>query len=85
MTFLSEKASRKVDSLGRISIPKSLRDRFEINPNDEMEFSVCYDGNQIYICMKKKVDVSKAEILASELAGMGLPIPEELEKMLGEN
>ena len=86
MTFLDEKASRKVDSLGRISIPKSLRDRFEINPNDEMDFSVCYDDDRVYICMRKHVDVSKAEILASELISLGVKkLPEELEKMLGEN
>ena len=82
MTFFNENTTRKVDSLGRISIPKSMRARFDINPNDEMEFSVCHDGGQVYICMKKRVDFTKAEILASELEGMGFEVPEDLRKMI---
>ena len=82
MNFLSENTTRKVDSLGRISIPKSLRDRFEIGPNDEMEFSVCYEGDRIYICMNKRVDLNKMEILAAELEGMGFEVPEDLQKAL---
>ena len=84
MTFISENVARKVDSLGRISIPKSIRNRFNINPNDMVEFSICYEGDQVYICMKKKVDTSKAEILAAELEGMGLEIPEDLQKILNQ-
>ena len=83
MNFLSENTTRKVDSLGRIIIPKSLRARFGLNSGDEMEFSVCYEGDQVYICMKKRVDFTKAEILASELEGLGLPVPKELEELLG--
>ena len=82
MNFLSENTTRKVDSLGRISIPKSIRDRLEINPNDEMEFSVCYDGDRTYVCMNKKVNVEKAEILATELEGLGIEIPDALKKLL---
>ena len=82
MTFFNENATRKVDSLGRISIPKSMRARFDINPNDEMDFSVCYEGDQVYICMKKRVNLDKAEILAAELEGMGLEVPEDLRKII---
>ena len=82
MNFLSENTTRKIDSLGRISIPKSLRARFGLNSGDEMEFSVCYEGGQTYICMKKRVDFTKAEILASELEGLGFEVPEDLQKLL---
>ena len=82
MTFISENTTRKVDGLGRISIPKSLRDRFGINPNDEIEFSVCYAGDIIYIGMNKKNDASKAEIIAAELDALGIDIPEKLMDML---
>lgn len=82
MTFVSENTSRKVDSLGRVSIPKSLRDRFEIAPNDEVEFSVCYAGDITYICLNKKNDVNKAEIIAAELDALGIEIPDKLLDLL---
>lgn len=84
MTFLSENTTRKVDSLGRVSIPKSIRDRFEIKPNDEMEFSVCYQGSKIYICLNKREDFSKEEIIAAELEAMGYEVPEKLRERLSE-
>ena len=82
MTLISENTSRKVDSLGRISIPKSIRDRFNIGANDEIEFSICHMDNQVYICMNKKNDATKAEILAAELDALGIEIPEKLMEML---
>ena len=82
MTFMSENTTRKVDGLGRISIPKSLRDRFNINQNDEVEFSVCYDGDRTYICLNKKNDTTKAEILAAELDALGIEIPDKLLDMI---
>ena len=83
MTVVKENTTRKVDSLGRVSIPKSMRDRFNIKSNDEIEFSVCYMDNMTYICMNKKNDVNKAEILAAELDALGIEIPEQLADMLG--
>lgn len=83
MTFVNENTTRKVDSLGRLSIPKGMRDRFNINPNDEIEFSVCYNGDQTYICLQKKNDTNKAEIVAAELEALGIDIPEALLDMIG--
>ena len=82
MTFMSENTVRKLDGLGRLSIPKSLRDRFNINPNDEIEFSVCYNGDMTYICLNKKNDTTKAEILAAELEALGIDPPGELLDMI---
>lgn len=82
MTFMNENTTRKVDSLGRISIPKGMRDRFNINPNDEIEFSTCYTGDMTYICLSKKNDVNKAEIIAAELDALGIEIPDKLMEML---
>lgn len=83
MTFVSENTVRKVDGLGRVSIPKSLRDRFDIKANDEIEFSVCYAGDKTYICINKKVDVNKAEILIAELEALGITdIPDQLMDMV---
>ena len=43
---------RKVDELGRIVIPAELREQFDINIKDKLEFST--DGNRI-ILQKFKV------------------------------
>ena len=45
MELLKENTSRKVDSLGRVSIPKSMRDRLDINEGDEVE--------DLYIALKQ--------------------------------
>lgn len=45
MNLVSENVSRKIDSLGRVGIPKGLRDRLEINTNDELEFFVLNHDN----------------------------------------
>ena len=85
MTFIKENVTRKIDSLGRINIPKGMRDRFEWGTNDELEFAVCYEGDNVWVCMRKVVDVNKAEIIAAELEGVGVEITEKLKKMLENN
>ena len=52
LELLKENTTRKVDSLGRVSIPKGMRDRLEININDEVEFFTLTDevGEQ-YVCL----------------------------------
>ena len=82
MTIVSENTSRKIDGLGRISIPKSIRDRFQLNQNDEMEFSICYMDDMTYICLNRKNDTNKAEQLAAELDALGIEIPEKLLDMI---
>lgn len=82
MTLMKENITRKVDSLGRLIIPKSIRARFEIYPEDELEFFIGYEGDDIFICLKKHKDVNKAEILAAELEGMGIELPDKLKNLL---
>lgn len=45
MEIIKENTTRKLDSLGRISIPKGMRDRLEIKTGDEMEFALVVDEN----------------------------------------
>jgi AbrB family looped-hinge helix DNA binding protein len=45
MKLQSENTSRKVDSLGRVSIPKSLRDRLMINTEDQVYFYLLEDDD----------------------------------------
>lgn len=83
MTIVSENTTRKVDSLGRLSIPKSMRDRFNINQNDEIEFGTFNDGGKVYICLSKKDNVSEAEALVERLDALGIEPPDELLEMAG--
>ena len=81
MELIKENTTRKVDSLGRVSIPKGMRDRLEINTNDEVEFYLLNadDGEQ-YVCLTNhRVQNNRYEIAAQVLAELGFDIPEELE------
>lgn len=81
MELLKENTTRKVDSLGRVSIPKGMRDRLNIEVNDEVEFYLLNgdDGEQ-YVCLTNhKVGNSRFELAAKVLVELGLDVPEELE------
>lgn len=82
MELLKENTTRKVDSLGRVSIPKGMRDRLEINTNDEVEFYLLNndDGEQFVCLTNHKPGANKYENAAKVLSELGLDIPEELEK-----
>ena len=84
MELIRENTTRKVDSLGRVSIPKSMRDRLEINTNDEVEFYLLQtdDGEQ-YVCLPNHLaGYNKYEMAAKVLNELGLEIPEELEAQI---
>ena len=77
MELLRENTTRKVDSLGRVSIPKSMRDRLDIQTNDEVEF---YLLNAQFVCLTNhKGGTNKYETAAQVLEELGIDIPEELE------
>lgn len=80
MRLQSENTSRKVDNLGRVSIPKSLRDRLMISTEDTVHFYLLEDddGRQ-YACLTNKADVNpKFQIAAEVLAECGLEVPDEI-------
>ena len=76
MELIRENCTRKIDSLGRISIPKAIRDRLEIDVNEELEFFTM--GK--YICIRKAKQENKYMRLAKTMREMGLEVPEEVMK-----
>ena len=51
--LIPENATRKLDALGRITLPKGLRDRMFLSDNAELElFTANIDGRQC-ICLSK--------------------------------
>lgn len=83
VSLIPENTKRKVDSLGRIVIPKSMRDRFSIKENDELEFlSLELDGMH-YVCVTngKTVD-PKYRAAALVLKELGEDIPLSLQEKM---
>ena len=78
--LIRENCTRKIDSLGRISIPKGIRDRLEIGTNEELEFFTM--GK--YICIRKAKQENKYARLAKTMREMGLEVPEEVERKMRE-
>ena len=78
MNLLYENQSRKIDNLGRVTIPKPIRDRLGWEQNDEIEFYTM-DGTSV-VLSKGKMRDSRYDIAAEVLGELGLEIPKELKK-----
>jgi bifunctional DNA-binding transcriptional regulator/antitoxin component of YhaV-PrlF toxin-antitoxin module len=74
-----ENTSRKLDTLGRITLPKSLRNRMSLKTDDEVEFFTMEHNGREYICIAKAAIVDPKYLLAkSVLEELGFNPPEEL-------
>ncbi len=78
-----ENTSRKLDSLGRVVIPKNLRDKYGINENDEIYFYTMTENGQSFIALTngKTVD-PKYMIAANVLEELGVEAPQQLLDMI---
>lgn len=87
MLFRPENVVKKVDSLGRVTLPKGLRDRFNINTNDELEIlTLDLESGESYVCLRKPVNNNGLRYAEAKkvLEELGLDIPEELEEKISE-
>lgn len=69
--LIPENIIRKIDSIGRITLPKGLRDRMYLkNEIDELEIFTAVIDNKKCICLSKPVDLEdeiyRAKILLEE-------------------
>ena len=78
MKLQCENQSRKIDNLGRVTIPKSMRDRLGWAQNDEVEFYTM-DGTFI-VLSKGKMRDSRYDVAIELLEELGLEIPKELKR-----
>lgn len=81
-TVTFENISRKIDALGRISVPSGLRSRFGIQAGDELNFATFnVDGvNYIGMTVDQEQEKSRYVYAASVLRELGCEIPEKLEE-----
>lgn len=81
MHFMNENTTRKVDALGRVSIPKSMRDRLNIAAEDEMEFYMLEYKGKRYVAMANTKDTDEAEKYKAAidiLEELNIDLPQEL-------
>lgn len=76
----NENIVRKMDSMGRIAVPKSLRDRYGMEPGNYYPIFTFTDKNgRVYVCAQTDTyDTTEAENAVKVLEKMGCEIPEEL-------
>lgn len=86
MRIRPENTTRKIDALGRVTIPKGLRDRMGIRENDDLELFTMESGGREYICLSSATaDIDRYKLAASLLQELNISIPAELAiKVFGE-
>lgn len=83
MKLFNENTTRKIDALGRVSIPKSMRQRLNIQPEDEVEFFLLEDGSEKYVCLTNHKGADRYQLAAELLMDLGITIPDDLAEKLG--
>lgn len=84
MKLRAENTTRKIDHLGRITIPKGLRDRMVINTNDDLELFTLETEGRAYICMAPvEEDNAKYKLAAAVLDELGFNVPDILAEKAG--
>jgi len=84
--LFKENATRKVDTLGRVSIPKGMRDRLDIKELDEVEFFLLEDdsGERYVALTNHAASRNKYAETADVLIELGLEIPDELAALVNK-
>ena len=83
MRMQYENQNRKVDNLGRVTIPKSIRDRLGWVQNDDIEFYTM--DNAFIVLSKKKTRDSRYDIAIEVLEELGIEVPKVLRRDSNQN
>ena len=80
MQLQNENTIRKIDSLGRITLPKGLRNRLNFEDNDEIEIYTMEHMGKSFVCLTKYEEVESKYFIARQvLEELGVSVPEELD------
>lgn len=66
MRLIPENESRKIDTLGRITLPKGLRNRFNLDVGAELELFTANIDGRMCICMASPQNEDDIETRAVE-------------------
>ena len=84
MRIRPENTTRKIDALGRVTIPKGMRDRMGIRENDDMELFTMESGGREYICLASAQAMQdRYKLAASLLEELNIAIPADLAMKIG--
>lgn len=84
MRIRPENTTRKIDALGRVTIPKGLRDRMGLHENDDMELFTMESGGREFICLASAQAMeNRYKLAASLLEELNIALPAELAIKVG--
>ena len=84
MRIRPAKTTIKIDALGRVTIPKGLRDRMGLHENDDMELFTMESGGREFICLATAQAMEDSyKLAASLLEELNIAIPAELAIKVG--
>lgn len=87
MNLIDENTTRKIDSLGRISVPKGIRNRMHLDNNQEMSFyTFKYEGREYVafapVAISDMEEEEKCLTAFDLLVELGIDVPDELSARL---
>lgn len=82
--IIAENTTRKIDGLGRIGVPKGIRNRLRLDINQEMDFfTMRGEDGKDYVLFTPVVELSEAEKyerVVELMQSLDLEVPEEFLK-----
>ncbi len=85
MILQPENANKRIDNLGRITLPKGLRSRLYLETGTEMELYTMIVAGKHYICLTKADACDPRYYVAREvLEELDIEVPEQILRHLGE-
>ena len=84
MQLINENVTKKIDSLGRVTLPKGIRDRMALTQDTEVRFyTLITDKGEQLLCMAPTTFRRDRFYVAAEvLDELGLDLPRELRAKL---